>query len=101
MSYKLSIYLIILFIFSACGQQNFQEESTGKDVYLARCAACHGDELEGKVGPKLGKESNAKEMPDSYWIQTITKGKGSMPGLSSLTDQEVLLVIDYIRDLQE
>ena len=100
MNYKLSIYLIIAFIFCACVQENIQDESTGKDVYLARCAACHGDELGGKIGPKLGKDSNAKKMPDNYWIQTITKGKGSMPG-QNLTDQEVLLVIDYIRDLQE
>jgi len=90
----------MLLIVSACGQENIQEKSTGQELYLARCAACHGGQLEGGVGPQLGRDSNAKEMPDSYWVQTITKGKGSMPG-QTLTDAEALLVIDYIRDLQE
>jgi len=35
-------------------------------------------------------------MPDSYWVQTITMGKGSMPA-QRLTDNEVQLVIDYIK----
>ena len=35
-------------------------------------------------------------MPDSYWIQTITMGKGSMPA-QRLTDKEVELVIEYIK----
>ena len=35
-------------------------------------------------------------MPDSYWVQTITKGKGSMPA-QRLSDQEVAQVIEYIK----
>jgi len=39
-------------------------------------------------------------MPNSYWIQTITMGKGSMPG-QTLTDEEVYLIIEYIREGQK
>ena len=36
-------------------------------------------------------------IPDSYWVQTITKGKGSMPAVR-LSDKEVSLVIEYIKN---
>tara|TARA_B100001750_G_C15513658_1_gene605430 strand:- start:2124 stop:2426 length:303 start_codon:yes stop_codon:yes gene_type:complete len=100
MKYKYFIYFIIIFIFSSCNQTTSQSDPTGEEIYIARCAACHGDELEGKVGPKIGKNSSAKDMPNSYWIQTMTMGKGSMPG-QSLTDEEVYLLIEYIRDAQK
>ncbi len=35
-------------------------------------------------------------MPETYWIQTITKGKGSMPAVR-LNEKEVQLVIEYIK----
>ncbi len=100
MRYKHFFCFIILFIFSACSQATSQVDPTGEEIYLARCAACHGDNLEGKVGPKIGMDSSAWSMPNSYWIQTITMGKGSMPG-QTLTDEEVYLIIEYIREGQK
>ena len=41
--------------------------------------------------------SAADQMPDSYWIQTILKGKGSMPAVR-ITEEQAQIVIDYIRD---
>ena len=81
---------------SACSQEPIQELSSGQAVYEARCSACHGPNLEGRVGPALDANSPSASMPDSYWIQTITKGKGSMPA-QRLTDNEVELVIEYIK----
>jgi hypothetical protein len=43
----------------------------------------------------LKADSNAAQMSDSYWVQTITKGMGSMPA-QRLTDNEVTLVIEFI-----
>lgn len=100
MRYKHFFCFIILFIFSACSQATSQADPTGEEIYLARCSACHGDNLEGKVGPKIGMDSSAWGMPNSYWIQTITMGKGSMPG-QTLTDEEVYLIIEYIREGQK
>ena len=85
--------------FVACGSETATESDvllTGEELYTARCSACHGPNLEGRVGPGLHKESSAAKMPDSYWIQTITMGKGSMPAVR-LNDNEVQLVIDYIK----
>ena len=90
------VVLTIFLLVSACSSEPTQELSSGKQIYEARCSACHGSNLEGRVGPALDATSPAASMPDSYWIQTITKGKGSMPA-QRLTDQEVELVIEYIK----
>ena len=90
------VLITICLLVSACSAEPSQELSTGKEVYEARCSACHGSNLEGRVGPALDAKSSSASMPDSYWIQTITKGKGSMPA-QRLTDKEVELVIEYIK----
>ena len=89
-------FILLSLFFAACGSETVTELSTGEDVYEARCSTCHGADLEGRVGPALDAESSSASMPDSYWIQTITIGKGSMPA-QRLTDNEVQLVIDYIK----
>ena len=36
-------------------------------------------------------------MPDSYWLQTILNGKGSMPAVR-ITEEQAQLVVDYVKD---
>jgi len=83
-------------LFIACSTSVAESYSSGEEVYQARCSSCHGGDLSGRVGPALNAESSAASMPDSYWVQTITKGKGSMPA-QRLSDEEVTLVIEYIK----
>ena len=83
-------------MFIACSTSVAESYSSGEEVYQARCSSCHGGDLSGRVGPALNAESSAASMPDSYWVQTITKGKGSMPA-QRLSDEEVTLVIEYIK----
>ena len=90
------LLIIFAMLFIACSSEVAQSYSTGEEVYEARCSACHGTDFEGRVGPALDASSESASMPDSYWVQTITKGKGSMPA-QRLTDNEVTMVIEYIR----
>ncbi len=94
----LIILTILLLLFGAKRLPGLAKSlySTGEEVYEARCSACHGKDFEGRVGPALDAGSQSASMPDSYWVQTITKGKGSMPA-QRLTDNEVTMVIEYIR----
>ena len=97
-SFKLYLLIVSLF-FIACSTdatETTETYTTGEEVYEARCSACHGKDFEGRVGPALDANSSSASMPDSYWVQTITKGKGSMPA-QRLTDSEVTMVIEYIR----
>ena len=90
------IFIIFLFSLISCTTGEVTELSSGQDIYTSKCSSCHGSDFSGRVGPSLNSESNAANMPDSYWVQTITKGLGSMPA-QRLTDNEVSLVIDFIK----
>jgi len=94
--YNLVFFVLLSLAISACSSQERAQYSSGEEVYQARCSSCHGGDLSGRVGPALNAESSAASMPDSYWVQTITKGKGSMPA-QRLSDEEVTLVIEYIK----
>ncbi len=77
------------------------------EIYAATCAACHGADLEGgggflnPRGPSLGPGSAAAGRSDDYYTQTITRGQGRMPPVRTLSDQQIALVISYIRSVQE
>ena len=90
------INLLLLLFFISCSQGAPEEFQTGKAVYEARCSACHAPDFKGRVGPSIDSNSPSAKIPDTYWIQTITKGKGSMPAVR-LNENEVELVIEYIK----
>jgi len=88
--------LLFLFLFIACGAQETVELTAGEDIYVARCSACHQADFSGRAGPSL-KTADVLAMPDSYWLQTILNGKGSMPAVR-ITEEQAKLVIDYVRE---
>lgn len=49
----------------------------GKEVYAAKCAACHGPEMQGLIGPNL---------VDEYWIH----GKGKLVDIAVVVRKGVL-----------
>src|SRR5699024_8008353 len=58
--------------------------SAGEEAYQMNCAACHGDDLQGAVGPDLttaGDNFTEEELMD-----IMENGKGDMPPM--LTDEE-------------
>ena len=90
------VSLLFLFLFIACGAQETSELTTGEEIYTARCSACHQADFSGRTGPSL-KMADVLEMPDSYWLQTILNGKGSMPAVR-ITEEQAQLVIDYVKE---
>jgi mono/diheme cytochrome c family protein len=76
------------------------DDATGEDIYLQLCASCHGDSLQGSVGPALGPESNAAEQPDEFLRVTISQGRGRMPSFQSLSDDQVGRLIGFLRQEQ-
>lgn len=71
----------------------------GKEVYVAKCAACHGPEMQGLIGPNL---------VDEYWIHggklvdiavVVRKGvldKGMPNWETQLKDAEIQSVTAYV-----
>lgn len=70
------------------------DPALGAEVYLARCALCHGDAGEGGSGPSLqGDEAEPYEL-----IGVILDGTGTMSGFrDTLTEQEVADLHAYLQ----
>ena len=98
---RLAIVALVGVVVSACVGRP-EVDASGEEIYLQLCSNCHGDQLEGGVGPPLGPGSNAAEQPDEYLRVTIVEGRGRMPSFSSsLSDVQVGRLIDYLREAQD
>jgi cytochrome c oxidase cbb3-type subunit 3 len=82
--------------------KNPQALATAKEIYVARCLACHGPQGQGLIGPNL---------TDDYWmhggrpteiLHTITEGvpeKGMVPWKDQLKPEELHMVTAYVLSL--
>lgn len=74
--------------------------TTGKTIFAANCAGCHGANGQGGVGPKLTGDANI--LGDHALVVTrILKGKAPMPAFGvanggQLKDNEVYAVANFI-----
>ncbi|WP_284140421.1 MULTISPECIES: cytochrome c550 [unclassified Virgibacillus] len=65
-------------------------------IYESNCAACHGADLSGGMGPdltKVGSKLSVDEITD-----VIKNGKGNMPPQKSLADEEVKVIADWLSE---
>ncbi|MFD0048317.1 cytochrome c550 [Actinomycetes bacterium NPDC127524] len=65
-------------------QKNGGKEKTGQtasaspeEIYKTTCITCHGDQYQGKVGPKL--KGVGKRLSEEQVKNVITNGRGAMP----------------------
>lgn len=73
----------------------------GKGLYAAKCTLCHGEAGEG-INPGLPDLSDPGKMAtqsQADFEAVIASGKGSMPGLAGLSQDERAAVADYVRTL--
>jgi cytochrome c oxidase cbb3-type subunit 3 len=74
----------------------------GKGIYAANCAACHGQNLKGGVGPDLTGHFKYGETDDKKYI-SIAKGTAAgMPGFEDQLGRDriwkVLAYVDSVRE---
>ncbi|HSA77438.1 MAG TPA: cbb3-type cytochrome c oxidase subunit II [Nitrospirota bacterium] len=88
----------------------------GAAMYKQHCAACHGDNGQGGIGPSLVDKMFlyvAGDMPDDDYLEVINNGtqpgmiedgrtaKGGMPSYSNTLDKnKIWALVAYIRSLQ-
>jgi len=83
---------------AGCGGGSEARPTTGKGIYEARCATCHGVDGQGGVGPELAGVVATKYPNVEDQIAIVTKGKGGMPSWrNTLTPKEIRTVVDYTR----
>jgi len=72
--------------------------TTGKAIYKAYCATCHGAQGQGFVGPALAGVVATKYPNLDDQIALVANGKGEMPAWSGrLTPAEIRKVVEYER----
>lgn len=78
------------------GEATSAPAGAGAALFDANCAACHGRDGRGGVGPSLADE---RALGDAdFVIDRILNGEGIMPAWrSSLTDEQIAQVASYIR----
>jgi len=92
-----SIIAACLVVLTACTEPP-PLDASGQEIYQQVCANCHGEDLNGGIGPAIGTGSNAADQDDDFLVLTITRGRGSMPSFdSTLTDEQIDRVVDYLR----
>ncbi|CAM2891756.1 cytochrome c [Legionella anisa] len=84
-------------------QETTEEKSSGITVYQKNCSTCHGANGKGITSsiPDFTKKGGVLSQSPSVLLNNITNGIGSMPakgGNSSLTDQDLQAVLDYIEN---
>ncbi|GIP24634.1 MULTISPECIES: cytochrome c [Paenibacillus] len=99
--------LAIVLMFTLPGKEQVAQENkptmpkvtvnagTAEATVKANCISCHGDQLEGKVGPNLQKIGS--QMTNEQIFTTITKGNGNMPSFKDkLKPEEIANVAEWL-----
>jgi mono/diheme cytochrome c family protein len=82
---------------------------TGRSVYAAYCAGCHGDKGQGAEGPALNNKMLLQHATDNFLFATISRGRRgtAMQGFANpspirpaLSRWEIESVVNYIRSLK-
>lgn len=93
---------VALIALTGCSLGRPAEDATGEEIFNQLCARCHGENLEGVIGPSLGPGSSVADEADEYIEFTIMHGRGRMPSFSSTLDQDQIdRVVAYIRQVQQ
>jgi predicted lipoprotein with Yx(FWY)xxD motif/mono/diheme cytochrome c family protein len=68
----------------------------GRDVFATYCAACHGSQGGGNIGPPL--VSNVRLADDAFIVRQIRDGMSEMPGFGPiLSSQELAAAASFVR----
>jgi cytochrome c551 len=76
----LALLLGTSLVLAACGGDDAKETAGGGDaekLFGQKCSGCHGQKLEGGVGPKLS--SIGSELNQADIENIIANGRGAMP----------------------
>ncbi len=90
--------LLLTCVVAGCGGGGEARPTTGKGIYEANCATCHGVDGQGGVGPELAGVVVDKYPNVDDQIAVVTNGKGEMPSWrGDLTPKEIRKVVEYTR----
>jgi len=71
-------------------------DSAGYAVYLANCAACHGEHMEGQTPEYPSLRDAPQLLSRAQAVDRIVHGSGRMPGFPQLHGAELTALLAYI-----
>ena len=73
----------------------------GRQVYIDRCANCHGNDGRGGQGPSLAQGAMLEAYPEAAeQVALVTDGYQSMPSFAdSLTAAQIEAVVRFTREI--
>ena len=87
-----------------------EQVAVGAELYLAKCAACHGEDLRGTdQGPShLSEVYEPNHHSDVAFVLAARRGVsphhwsfGPMPPIGGLSDSELDAIVSFVRDAQD
>ena len=87
--------LAVLTLLTGCRETTVD----GQTLYTRNCAACHGGDLGGGVGPAIGVGSASATQSDDELRSVIVNGAEGMPA-SGLDSEQIDALISYLRQRQ-
>jgi quinoprotein glucose dehydrogenase len=75
-----------------------EQAKRGQAIYKDRCSSCHGEKLEGRVGPPLAGDNFIGDWDRQPLSELVNKIKNTMPqgDPGKLTVQQVADIVSYI-----
>ena len=84
-----AITALVLLLLTGCSSGKTSSAMDGESIYKDSCAACHGDTLQGAVGPAV---TNLKsKYSEAEVLNIVNKGTEKMPG--NLLDNEASEIV--------
>jgi cytochrome c551 len=73
-----AVSLLLLSGLAGCSSKSTSSAQDGETLYKENCSACHGEQLQGAVGPQLTGLKN--KYSEEELLKIINKGTPKMPG---------------------
>ncbi|MFK7691507.1 c-type cytochrome [Paenibacillus sp. HJGM_3] len=104
---------VFIGLLSGCGAKSGgSEEAAGKPellaaasadtqaIYKKRCMSCHGDGLQGRIGPKTDLTQVGGRLTAEQIEAQIRKGGNGMPAFQDLKAEEIAALRDWLAGLR-
>jgi mono/diheme cytochrome c family protein len=100
-----ALWTLVLLVSGGCGTGDMGDRQTtildldgdavnGADVYDAECAACHGLNGEGNIGPSMAASVASND--EGQLVDVMLTGADGMPDFADLSDQDIADLVTYL-----
>ncbi|MEH7308615.1 c-type cytochrome [Neobacillus drentensis] len=79
-----AVFALMLLLLTGCSSGNSSTAMDGESLYKESCAACHGENLQGAVGPTIVNMKS--KYSEAEVLKIVNEGTKKMPG--NLLDEE-------------